>query len=551
MTKRIFHSICLVALVVLVASLTLIMGLTYRYYSRLQQNQLRTEMALVSQAVEAGGLDYLQNLTGNDCRITWISSQGDVLFDSSKGSEAMENHLQREEIRQALEQGYGESVRFSDTLLEQSVYVAQRLMDGTVLRLSFHQQTVVNLMFTLAKPMAGVVLIALVLAMWLARRLASLVVRPLSELNLDAPDTNTYKELEPILQRMDAQRLQLQGRTRELKHKQREFDAVAYQMAEGMVLMDERCHVLTMNPAAAKIMGIIRPMVGINFLDLNEGKALKEILEGALAGEPGRCMAHLGDGVFQATASPIRSGGQVTGVALLMFDVTEKQQLEQQRREFTSNVSHELKTPLHAISGYAELLKSGLVAQEDVGGFSDRIYRESQRMIRLVEDILKLSRLDEGAGNYTLEPVDLNVLTESAVRELESTASGQNVAIRYQGQPAMVQGVPHLLTAIVTNLSTNAIKYNRPGGRVDVTVENTPQGAVLTVADTGIGIPEEHRERIFQRFYRVDKSHSKAVGGTGLGLSIVKHASQIHNAAVELDSRENEGTTINIRFPKI
>ena len=551
MTKRIFHSICLVALVVLVASLTLIMGLTYRYYSRLQQNQLRTEMALVSQAVEVGGLDYLQNLTGNDCRITWISSQGDVLFDSSKGSEAMENHLQREEIRQALEQGYGESVRFSDTLLEQSVYVAQRLMDGTVLRLSFRQQTVVNLMFTLAKPMVGVVLIALVLAMWLARRLASLVVRPLSELNLDAPDTNTYKELEPILQRMDAQRIQLQGRTRELKHKQREFDAVAYQMAEGMVLMDERCHVLTMNPAAAKIMGIIRPMVGINFLDLNEGKAMKEVLEGALAGEPGRCMAHLGDGVFQATASPIRSGGQVTGVALLMFDVTQKQQLEQQRREFTSNVSHELKTPLHAISGYAELLKSGMVAQEDVGGFSDRIYRESQRMIRLVEDILKLSRLDEGAGNYTLEPVDLNVLTESAVRELESTASGQNVAIRYQGQPAMVQGVPHLLTAIVTNLSTNAIKYNRPGGRVDVTVENTPQGAVVTVADTGIGIPEEHRERIFQRFYRVDKSHSKAVGGTGLGLSIVKHASQIHNAAVELDSRENEGTTIRIRFPKI
>ena len=551
MTKRIFHSICLVALVVLVACLSFIMGITYRYYSHLQQKQLRTEMALVSQSVEVGGLDYLQNLTGNDCRITWISSGGEVLFDSSKGAEPMENHLQREEIRQALEMGYGESTRFSDTLLEQSVYVAQRLADGTVLRLSFRQETVVNLIFTLAKPMMGVVLIALLLAMWLARRLASLVVRPLNELNLDDPDTNTYKELEPILQRMDAQRIQLQGHTKELKRKQREFDAVAYQMAEGMVLMNDRYHVLTMNPAAAKIMGIIRPMVGINFMDLNQAEPLKEILEGALAGLPSRCVATLGDGIFQATASPIRSGGQVTGVVLLMFDVTQKQQLEQQRREFTANVSHELKTPLHSISGYAELLKSGMVAQEDVGGFSERIYRESQRMIRLVEDILKLSRLDEGAGNYTMEPVDLASVAENVVRELESTAQMQDVTIGFRGEPAQVQGVPHLLSAIVANLSTNAIKYNRPEGRVEVTVENTPNGAVLTVADTGIGIPEEHRERIFERFYRVDKSHSKAVGGTGLGLSIVKHAAQIHDAQVELDSRENEGTTIRIRFPKV
>lgn len=550
MTKRIFRSICLVALVVLVASLSLIMGITYQYYSQLQQNQLRTETALVSQAVETGGISYLENLRGNDCRITWISAQGEVLFDSSKGTEPMENHLQREEIMEALEMGYGESVRFSDTLLEQSVYAAQRLGDGTVLRLSFRQETVVNLMFTLAQPMLIVVLVALVLAMWLARRLARMVVRPLNELNLDEPDANTYKELEPILQRMDAQRLQLQGRIRELKRKQREFDAVAYQMAEGMVLMNDRYHVLTMNPAAARILSMVRPMVGINFLDLNHAGPLKEVLEGALAGEHSRCIAPLAGGVFQATASPIRSGGQVTGVALLMFDVTEKQQLEQQRREFTSNVSHELKTPLHAISGYAELLKTGIVAQEDVGGFSERIYRESQRMIRLVEDILKLSRLDEGAGNYTLEPVDLKSVAEGVVLELESTAQKQDVAIHFQGQPAMVQGVPHLLGAIVTNLTTNAIKYNRPGGRVDITVDNTPQGAVLTVADTGIGIPEEHRERIFQRFYRVDKSHSKAVGGTGLGLSIVKHAAQIHQAEIDLESRENEGTTIKIRFPK-
>ena len=551
MTKRIFHSICVVALVVLVASLGLIMGITYRYYSQLQKNQLRTETALVSQAVEVGGMDYLRNLTGNDCRITWISNQGEVLFDSSKGSAPMENHLQREEIMEALETGYGESVRFSDTLLEQSVYAAQRLGDGTVLRLSFHQQTVVNLVFTLAKPMVGVVLVALILAMWLARRLARMVVRPLNELNLDDPDTNTYKELEPILQRMDAQRIQLQGHTRELKRKQREFDAVAYQMAEGMVLMNDRYHVLTMNPAAARMLSMVRPMVGINLLDLNHAAPLKGVLEEAIQGQHSRCIAHIADGVFQVTASPIRSGGQVTGVALLMFDVTEKQQLEQQRREFTSNVSHELKTPLHAISGYAELLKNGMVAQQDVGGFSDRIYRESQRMIRLVEDILKLSRLDEGGRNYSFEPVDLRAVAEAVVRELESTAQKGNVTMEFRGESAMVNGVPHLLSAIVANLSTNAIKYNRPGGRVDVTVENTPQGAVLTVADTGIGIPEEHRERIFERFYRVDKSHSKAVGGTGLGLSIVKHGAQIHDAQVTLDSRENEGTTITIRFPKM
>ena len=551
MTKRIFHSICLVAMVVLVASLILIMGLTFRYYSQLQQKQLRTETALVSQAVEVGGLSYLQNLKGNDCRITWINANGDVLFDSSKGSEPMENHLQREEIRQALETGYGESTRFSDTLLEQSVYAAQRLPDGTVLRLSFQQQTVVNLLFSLAKPMVGVVLVALILALWLARRLARLVVRPLNELNLDEPGSNTYKELAPILERMDAQRIQLQGSSRELKRKQREFDTVAAQMAEGMVLMNERCHVLTMNPAAARIMSMVRPMAGINFLDLREADPLKPILDQARSGDRGGCTVPLKSGIYQATASPVRSGGQVTGVVLLMVDVTEKQQLEQQRREFTANVSHELKTPLHAISGYAELLKSGMVAQQDVGGFSDRIYLESQRMIRLVEDILKLSRLDEGGGHYTLEPVDLSVIAAAALRELDSMAQQRDVSLMFQGEPAMVSGVPHLLAAIVTNLTTNAIKYNRVGGKVEISVANAPEGAVLTVADTGIGIPEAHRERIFQRFYRVDKSHSKAVGGTGLGLSIVKHAAQIHNAAVELESRENEGTTIRIRFPKI
>ena len=551
MTKRIFRSICLVALVVLVATLSLIMGLTYRYYSQLQQKQLRTETALVSQAVEVGGLSYLQDLRGSDCRITWINADGEVLFDSSKGSEPMENHLQREEIRQALETGYGESTRFSDTLLEQSVYAAQRLSDGTVLRLSFRQQTVFNLIFSLARSMALVILVALALALWLARRLARMVVRPLNELNLDDPNHHTYKELEPILERMDAQRIQLQGRTRELKRKQREFDAVAAQMAEGMVLMNERCHVLTMNPAAARIMSMVRPMVGINFLDLNEAGPLKATLDQALSDQRGSTLVQLKSGIYQATASPVRSGGQVTGVVLLMVDVTEKQQLEQQRREFTANVSHELKTPLHAISGYAELLKSGMVAQQDVGGFSDRIYLESQRMIRLVEDILKLSRLDEGSGNYTLEPVDLSGIVAATMPELNSVATRRSVTLSYQGEPAMVSGVPHLLTAIATNLISNAIKYNCAEGKVMITVENSPEGAVLTVADTGIGIPEDHRERIFQRFYRVDKSHSKAVGGTGLGLSIVKHAAQIHGAAVELESQENEGTTIRIRFPKI
>ena len=551
MTKRIFHSICLVALVVLVASLILITGITYQYYSQLQKNQLRTETALVSQAVEAGGLSYLQNLQGSDCRITWISADGDVLFDSSKGTEPLENHLQREEIRQALETGYGESTRFSDTLLEQSVYAAQRLPDGTVLRLSFRQQTVLNLIISLAKPLVGMVLVALMLALWLARRLAQIVVQPLNELNLDAPGPNTYKELAPILERMDAQRMQLQGHTRELKRKQREFDAVAAQMAEGMVLMNERCHVLAMNPAAARIMRIIRPMVGINFLDLHEADTLKSALEQAQNGTRGSCIAQLKSGAYQATATPVRSGGQVSGVVLLMVDITEKQQLEQQRREFTANVSHELKTPLHAISGYAELLKSGMVAPGDVGGFSERIYLESQRMIRLVEDILKLSRLDEGGSNYTLEPVDLCSIAATALPELESVAQKQDVTLTCHGEPAMVSGVPHLLTAIVTNLVSNAIKYNRPQGTVEISVKNSDRGAVLTVTDTGIGIPESHQEQIFQRFYRVDKSHSKAVGGTGLGLSIVKHAAQIHNATVELDSRENEGTTIKISFPKL
>ena len=550
MTKRIFYSICLVALTVLVASLSLTIGITYTHYSQLQQNQLRTETALVSQAVEVGGIDYLQNLQGSGCRVTWISADGEVLFDSSKGSEPMENHLQREEILMALETGYGESTRFSDTLMEQSVYAAQRLSDGTVVRLSFGQKTIVTLLVTLANPLLAVAAVALALALILARRLTRMVVRPLNELDLDDPNAKTYEELSPILERIDAQRAQLQGRTRELKYKQREFNAVAEQMAEGMVLMNEHYHVLTMNPAAARILGMVRPMVGINFLDLLHAKPLESLLEQGLAGNHGKCVASLAEGVYEVTASPIRSGGIVTGLALVIFDITEKQQLELQRREFTANVSHELKTPLHAISGYAELLKSGLVAPADVGGFSQRIYLESQRMIGLVEDILKLSRLDEGAGNYAPEPVDLTATARAALPELEAMAQKRDVVLDFRGGPALLSGDPQLLTAIVVNLTTNAIKYNRPGGRVTVSVEDTPEAVVLTVADTGIGIPEEHRDRIFERFYRVDKSHSKAVGGTGLGLSIVKHAALIHKADIRLESRENEGTTITVRFPR-
>ena len=551
MTKRIFRSICLVALAVLTGAMVVIMGALYNYFTGVQRHQLATQTSLAAQAVATEGVAYLESLEQLDLRITWIAADGTVLYDTHSDSDAMENHLEREEVREALAGGTGSSVRFSDTLAEQAVYAAQRLPDGTVLRLSTAQYSTMTLVLGMARPIAFVIAGAVVLALWLAHRLSRSIVKPLNALNLDDPLSNRgeYEEIVPLLRRIDSQQRQLKGQQTELKRKQREFDTVTNNMEEGLVLLNDRSIVLTMNPAAARLIGLNRPYVGINFLTVARMDAIEEVLARAMEGKKAEAQFTLLGREYQVEATPVKTGGAVSGVVLLILDVTEKHQAETQRREFTANVSHELKTPLHAISGYAELLKTGLVRPQDVGSFAENIYTEAQRLIRLVEDILRLSRLDEDTGEEKREPVDLHALAREVMRNLEPTAQKNQVTMHLSGTGTPVTGNRQQLLGIVINLCSNAIKYNRPGGRVDVTVARERERVVLTVADTGIGIAPEHHERIFQRFYRVDKSHSKAVGGTGLGLSIVKHAAMIHNARIELESQPGEGTTIRVVFP--
>ena len=550
MTRRIFQSICLAALAVLIGAVVVIMGALYNYFSDLQRRQLAMQTNLTAQAVTVEGVGFLEGLADIDARITLIGADGNVLYDSHTDSQTMQNHLEREEIRQALETGTGYAARYSDTLAERFIYTAQLLPDGNVLRLSMTQYSTMALVMDLAEPILIIIVLAIILALWIASRLARSIVRPLNELDLDNPLENRgYEELFPLLRRIDSQQRQLKGQKEELKRKQREFDTVTNSMDEGLVLLNDRGVVLTMNPAAARIIGLSRPFVGINIHSIAQEGALAEVLDKAFAGHRAEAHYSMLGGEYQAEANPVKTSGGVSGIVLLLLDVTEKRRAETQRREFTANVSHELKTPLHAISGYAELMKSGMVRAEDMTGFAGNIYTEAQRLIRLVEDILKLSRLDEGAGDGKRENLDLYDLVRQTLDEMKHYTSRNSVTLTVTGESAPMVGVPGQISMMVGNLFTNACKYNKPGGRVDVNVSKAYRSVVLTVSDTGIGIAEEHQERIFERFSRVDKSHSKAVGGTGLGLSIVKHAAMIHNAKIELESQLDEGTTIRVIFP--
>ena len=550
MTRRIFQSICLAALAVLIGAVVVIMGALYNYFSDLQRRQLTMQTNLTSQAVTAEGVAFLEKMADMEARVTLIGPDGSVIYDSHSDSQTMENHLEREEILEARETGTGYSVRYSDTMAEQFIYCAQRLPDGSVLRLAMTQYTTVSLVMDMAEPILIIMILAVILALWLASRLSRSIVRPLNDLDLDNPMANRgYEELTPLLRRIDSQQRQLKGQKEELKRKQREFDAVTNSMDEGLVLMNDRGVVLTMNPAAARIIGLSRPFVGINIHAVTEKSVLDAVVDKALAGQRAEADFSMLGGEYQAEANPVKTSGGVSGIVLMLLDVTEKRRAESQRREFTANVSHELKTPLHAISGHAELMKSGLVRPEDMTNFAGTIYTEAQRLIRLVEDILKLSRLDEGAASDKRETLDLYSLVCQTLDEMRHYTARNSVELHINGGSAMMVGIPSQIRMMVGNLFTNACKYNKPGGRVDVTVSKAYRAVVLTVADTGIGIAEEHQERIFERFYRVDKSHSKAVGGTGLGLSIVKHAAMIHNAKIELESTPGEGTTIRVIFP--
>lgn len=550
MTKRIFRSICLVVMVVVLASAVLIMGVLYEYFTNLQQKQLRAESELAAQGVMLQGERYLQELELEGCRITWVGADGTVLYDSRYTAGEMENHLERQEIQAALETGYGESRRYSTTGMERLLYAARELPDGTIIRLSSEQESILNLVLGMLDPIVIVVAIALAVALALAARVSRQIVRPLNELDLDDPLKNTeYDELSPLLRRIDSQQRQLKAQKLELRRRQGEFETIISSMNEGLVLLNARGEILSINPTAARILGTDRRRNGQDILEVNRAQAIQNLLQQAREGTPGEKIVEINGGEYQVDVSPVLSEEAVTGVVMLLFDVSERKRSEQMRREFTANVSHELKTPLHTISGCAELLVSGLVKPEDEKQFAGQIYGEAQRLIRLVEDIINLSHLDEGGEALRREPVDLYALAEEAVQSLSPSAERIPVTLSLHGRPTEIVGISQLLNGIVYNLCDNAIKYNRPGGTVDVAVEKTEASVVLTVKDTGIGIPPEHQQRIFERFYRVDKSHSKEVGGTGLGLSIVKHAAMIHDAEIELESDPGKGTVIRVIFP--
>lgn len=551
MTKRIFRSICLVALTVFLASVVLFMGVLYEYFSNVEQAQLKMQTTLAAQGVTNEGIDYFHDLKVKNYRISWIDTEGNVIFDSASDTAEMENHLEREEVREALSSGYGESKRYSATLMERSFYSAQKLDDGTILRLSISQNSILRLLLGMTQPICIIFVIALILSIVLAIQVSKKIVKPLNEIDLDNPLSNEgYDELSPFLRRIDSQQKQLRGQKAELLQKENELNTIIGSMNEGMILLNQKGKIISINPAARKLLDADTDCIGSDMLSLCRNLELQEILTKALHGERGENIIRLHGESYQIDADPITSENIVKGAALFFFNVTEKEKAEQIRREFTANVSHELKTPLHSISGYAELLKNDMVKENDKIPFAVKIYDEAGRMIRLVEDIISLSHLDEGADDMQRENIDLYILAEKAVQSLEPQADTVCVALELSGVPAPLNGIPQLLYSVIYNLCDNAIKYNHKNGKVMVNIQNENGMVVLSVEDTGIGIAPEHQERIFERFYRVDKSHSKAVGGTGLGLSIVKHAAKIHNAKVDVKSHVGKGTTVIVTFPK-
>lgn len=549
MTKKIFQSILLVAGAVLLASLLIIMGFLYDYFGGVEENQLRDELSLAAAAVEDGGADYLSQLTADRYRLTWIAADGSVLYDTKTDAESLENHAARTEVSQALTTGTGESTRYSSTLMEKTMYYAQRLADGTVLRISISRATVGMIAVGMIQPLLIVLIVALILSGLLARRLSRRIVDPLNSPDLEHPlDNDAYEELSPLLKRIHRQHVEIQTQLRELHERTDEFTQITGSMREGLVLLDEHGDILSINAAAQALFGADAQCVGRDFLTIERSHEISAAIQAAVADGHSEVRAERAGRVYQFDISRITSDGKFLGTVILAFDITEQEFAERNRREFTANVSHELKTPLQGIIGSAELIENGMVKPDDLPRFVGHIHAEAARLVTLIDDIIRLSQLDEGDAMPT-EPVDLLAVSQEAAENLQDAAAARGVTVGVTGQPAVIPGVRRLIYEIVYNLCDNAIKYNRDGGRVDVTVAADADGSSITVADTGIGIAPEHQGRVFERFYRVDKSHSKASGGTGLGLSIVKHAVQYHHGRIELESTPGTGTTIRVVFP--
>ena len=550
MTSKIFKSILTVAIAVLLASLVIIMGALYPYFGGVQESQLRDELSLAAEATEQLGESYLSNVDSNRYRLTWVSGDGTVIFDSHADAASMENHANREEIKEALVSGTGSSTRHSSTLTEETIYEATRLNDGSVLRISVSRATALVLVLGMLQPISIVLVISIALSALLAHRMAKRVVEPLNKLDLEKPmENDAYEEISPLLHRIHAQHKEIQYQMNALKRKQDEFEQITGNMKEALVLLDNTGRIVSINPAAKALFGASSTCVGEDFLTIDRKQNMRMALDEANAQGHADFRTKKNGREYQFDLSRIDSDGKNHGIVILAFDITEQVNAEKHRQEFTANVSHELKTPLQSIIGSAELMENGIVKAEDIPRFIGHIRKEASRLVFLIDDIIRLSQLDEGA-EMPREDVSLRVLSEEVCETLADAAKLKDVSLEVTGEDGVINGVRRLLYEVVYNLCDNSIKYNNPGGYVKVSVSEQ-QGAVqISVSDNGIGIAPEHQDKVFERFYRVDKSHSKQSGGTGLGLSIVKHAVQYHHGKIAVESELNKGTTISVLFDK-
>ena len=549
MNKKIFRSTVAVTLLVLAASLALMIGILFDYFEEQMLRELKSEATYISHAVEHEDSAYLEDMDVGDKRITLIASDGIVLADTS-AERALENHGDRDEVQQAMETGTGKSVRYSETLMEKTVYYATRLEDGRILRISATRYSVAVVLLGLIHPLLLVLLFALLLAFLLSSRVSKSILTPINGLDLEHPEKNdTYEELIPLLSKISTQRRTIDKQLRDARQKQEEFRLICENMSEGLLLIDKNGNLLTHNTAAMQLLQT-DDATGETVLALNRSKEFRDVVQTVLADERAQQELLVDNCRLRLIANPVQEKNKTIGGVILILDITETANREQLRREFTANVSHELKTPLTSISGFAEMLQAGGTEEQVVMDFSKSIYEEAQRLISLVSDIIKITELDEDTLPFVKDPVDLYALSREVLKRLEPVADKSDITLTLLGGPATVEGAKKILDEMIFNLCDNAVKYNKNGGRVEVQVSETEQVVCLTVRDTGIGIPQGEQSSVFERFYRVDKSHSKEIGGTGLGLSIVKHGAMYHNAQVQMKSTEGEGTEVTLQFPK-
>ncbi len=548
MHNKIFRSSMLVTLLVLLSSIVLIMGILYDYFESQLINELKREAAYISIAIENEGIEYLDSIENENERITLIAPDGTVIADTVADTDVLENHIDREEVKEAIQNGSGTSSRYSDTLTEKIIYYAVKINDGNILRISARHDTVVVILLSLLQPVLIVIFISILISIWLCHRVSAKLVEPINTLDLEHPENNeTYEELTPFLKKIANQRKIIEKQLKDAMQMQEEFKLITENMSEGFLVIDSEMRILTHNTAAMKLLNMSEAE-SENVLSVNRSKAFRKMLERVLSGVRNESETESDGKYYRFIANPVLDENNIIGAVVVILDVTESVNSENLRREFTSNVSHELKTPLTSISGFAEIMKNGDTPNEMVIDFSNSIYEEAQRLISLVSDIMKISELDEKTVVYEKETVDLYSLSLEVAERLRAEADKKNIKINVIGDTAEVIGVRKILDEMIYNLCDNAIKYNKENGIVDIIVSLADSKVKLIVRDTGIGIPTAQQSRVFERFYRVDKARSKSIGGTGLGLAIVKHGAIYHNAEIELESKENAGTLVSVIF---